>query len=146
MLKMFPVVLVKMPQVYILGNKLFFGRERAAGSRPDFYVLDISNPATPQYLGSRNLGMSTGGGPANPRVVGIAVRGNLAFVGMDDPNFGFKLIDLTYPSLPYHSTCTSLNISENSTGMDMENDHLFITSASNDEIRIIEDQDSICST
>lgn len=130
--------------LFLLGNKLFFGRERAAGTRPDFYVLDISNPATPQYVGSRNLGMSPGGGPTTPRVVGIAVRGTLAFIGMDDPNFGFKLVDLVYPSLPYHTTCTSLNISENSTGLDMENDHLFITSASNDEIRVIEDQTSVC--
>lgn len=130
--------------LYLLGNKLYFGRERAPSSRPDFYIIDVTNPATPLLVSSKNLGMNPGSGPANPRVTGIIVRGNLAFVGLDDPNFGLKIINISSPSLPYHYTCTSLNFSENSTGMDMEGNRIFVTSDSNDEIRVIEDQESTC--
>ncbi|MEK7569736.1 MAG: hypothetical protein AAB500_02515 [Patescibacteria group bacterium] len=128
--------------LYLLGNRLYLGRIRAPSSRPDFYVLDITaNPANPPVLGSRNLGMN----PSGPRVTGIIAKGNLVFVGMDDPNFGLKILDLVFPSLPYHTTCTSLNFSENSTAMDFDQDFVFSANRSNDEIRVIQDQPSTCS-
>lgn len=131
--------------LYILGNKAYLGLWRGSGTGNasnlhDFYVLDITNPSSITLSGSKDLGISNNAG-----VVGIRVKGRLAFIVLDQPTFGFKIINIFEPSLPDHTVCTTMNFSENASGMDMENDFVFTANKSNAEIRVIQDQESSCS-
>lgn len=127
--------------LYILGNKLYLGRDRTPSSRRDFYIFNITNPSNITELGSKNLGLNPG-----TSVVGLIVRGSLAFVGLDNPTFGLKILNISNPlNIVDHSVCTTLNFSENTTALDMEGDYLFSANDSNDEIRVIRDQTSSCS-
>src|SRR3989338_4876845 len=126
--------------LYLLGNKLYLGRDRTPAARKDFYVLNISDPTSPTELGSKNLGLNPGA-----TVEGIVVRGSLAFVGVDNPISGIQILTISDPSnIVNHPICTSLNFSENSTAIDMEGDTVFSANNSNDEIRVIRDQASTC--
>ena len=126
--------------LYLLGNKLYLGRDRTPAARKDFYVLNISDPTSPTELGSKNLGLNPGA-----TVEGIVVKGSLAFVGVDNPISGIQILNISYPSnIVNHPVCTPLNFSENSTAIDMEGDTVFSANSSNDEIRVIRDQASAC--
>jgi len=126
--------------LFLLGNKLYLGRDRTPAARKDFYILDISNPASPTELGSKNLGLNP-----NTVVVGVVVKGNLAFLALDNPTSGLQILNISNPSnIVKHTVCTTLNFSENSTALDMEGDVIFSANKSNNEIRVIKDQTSTC--
>jgi len=126
--------------LYLLGNKLYLGRDRTPAARRDFYILNISDPANPIELGSKNLGLNPG-----TVVMGIVVKNNLAFIGLDNPTSGLQILNISNPSnIVNHPTCTSLNFAENTVSIDMENDSVFTANASNNEIRVIQDQASVC--
>jgi len=126
--------------IYLIGNKLYLGRDRTPSSRKDFYILDISNPANPTEIGSKNLGLNTG-----TTVTGLGIVGGLAFVGLDDPTSGIQILNISNPFLIVtHPVCTSLNFSLNTLAMDVENNSVFIVNGSNNEIRVIRDQISSC--
>ncbi len=127
--------------LYLLGNKLYLGRDRTPAARKDFYILDISNPSNPTELGSKNLGLNPGS-----VVVGVVVKNNLAFLGLDNPTSGLQILNISDPAnIVNHSVCTTLNFSENSTAIDMDEGSIFSASKSNTEIRVIRDQASVCS-
>jgi hypothetical protein len=126
--------------LYLLGNKLYLGRDRTPSIRKDFYVLDISNSSNPTELGSKNLGLNPG-----TTVIGIVVKSTLAFIGLDNPTSGLQILDISNPAaMVNHSTCTTLNFSENSSAIDMDGDSIFSANNSNAEIRVIRDQSSSC--
>jgi hypothetical protein len=127
--------------LFLSGSTLYFGRERVNNSSErDFYMLDISNPAAPIERGSKNLALNP-----NAVVKGIVIKGHLAFVAIDDPNTGFLILNISNPSaVANHTTCTSINFSENTTALDMDGDYVFSANNSNDEIRVIADQGSSC--
>src|SRR3989344_824140 len=66
--------------LFLLGNRLYFGREQTSGSKRDFYMLDVTDPGAPVELGSKKLSLNPGA-----LVKGIVVRGSLAFVALDNP-------------------------------------------------------------
>ena len=72
-------------------------------------------------------------------------RGGKVTVWVDDSTTAFKILNVSNPlNIFDHTVCTSLNFSENTTAMDMENDSIFIANRSNAEIRLIQDQPSQC--
>ncbi|MBI5139717.1 hypothetical protein HZA26_03870 [Candidatus Nomurabacteria bacterium] len=127
--------------LYLTGNKLYFGRKRAPASRPDFYIIDVMSPTNPSLIASKNLGMPSGG---VSKVSGIEVKNNLAFVGLDSATVGLKIIDVSTPALPYHSTCMTLNLLENLTALDMSRDYIFSSHSINNEVRVTYEQTSTC--
>ena len=126
--------------LYLLGDKLYLGRDSTPSTREDFYVFDVSNPSSLVELGSKNLNLNP-----NALVVGIVVKGSLAFIGLDNPTSGLQILNVSDPSaIVNHTTCSTLNFSENSTAIDMEGDFIFSANRSNDEIRVIRDQSAVC--
>lgn len=126
--------------LYLLGDKLYVGRDRTPVGRQDFYILDISNPSSPSELGSKNLGLNSGA-----VVKGVVVKGKLAFLGLDNPTSGIQILNISNPaSITNHPACTTLNFSENSSAIDMDGDFIFTANISNDEIRVIRDQVTTC--
>ena len=129
-------------RLFLLGDTLYLAREGVnLASEREFYMIDVSNPASPTELGSKNLNLNN-----NTEIAGVAVRGRLAFVAIDDPNTGLQILNISDPSsIVNHTTCTSLNFSENTTGIDMSGNFIFTANDSNDEIRVIQDQPTMCS-
>lgn len=129
----------------ILGNKLYLGRSAVNKNIPDqrdFYILDISDPTDLIVLGSKNLKLNSA---TSSKIIGIKVRGKLAFLGLDDSTVGFRILEISDPSnITDHHVCVSYNFSENTTAIDMEGDYLFTSNMSNDEIRVIKDQETSC--
>ncbi len=109
--------------IYLLGNKLFLGRVRAPPARPDFYILNISDPTIPTEPGSINLGLSRAPtGTLFYSVTGIRVAGNLAFLGTSDPNDGFQVRDISKTTIDRVNT---FKIQQNITGIDYEADFIY---------------------
>ena len=131
-------------RVYLIGNKVYLGRIQNSPplSAHDFFILNRSDvldggSTSDGLINSIDLGIQN-----NALVTGIIVRGNLAFIGLDDSNFGLKILDITTMLPP--SACTGFNFPENSTGIDMSDNFIFTSNTSNDEIRVIYDQPSSC--
>lgn len=124
----------------LLGNRLYLGRDRTPAGRYDFYIINVANPAAPTALGQRNLGLNPGA-----KVKGIAVRGRLAFLGLDNPTTGLAILNITNPALiTSQVVCTTLNFAENTMAIDMNGDYVFTANASNNEIRVLRDQPTSC--
>ena len=129
--------------MYVLGDRVYLGLSRGqfdTASPHDFYVLNAADLANITLLDSADLGIN-----GNTTNEGIIVRGGLAFIALDDPNTGLQIWDISNPvDIELHSTCTAINFSENTTGIDMDGDYLFTSNGSNAEIRVIYDQPSTC--
>jgi Tfp pilus assembly protein PilV len=111
--------------IFIIGNRAYIGRERATGSNKDFYVVDISNPATPSILGSTNLGLNSSGSS----VVGIQVVSNLALVANTDPNKPLVILDISNPALitRWDFVACGINLSTYPTGIDFDNNLIYLS-------------------
>lgn len=105
--------------VYLLGNKLYLGLERATGGRPDFYVLNASSIVP---FASRNLALNSGAA-----TVGIRVAGGLAFLGTSDPNKNLMILDITKTTL---DVIGSFNFSQTTTGIDLSDNTVYLSSFS----------------
>ncbi len=116
--------------LYLLGNKLFLGRERAPLSRPDFYILDISNPEIPTVLSSINLGLKS-----NTAIVEIKVIGKFIFLALSDPSVGFRVLDIS--NLPTINTISTFNSYQQNTGIDYESDFIYTIGRTMPYFRII---------
>ena len=83
--------------LYLLGSKLYLGRDGNYND-PDihnFFILDISNPASITSLGSkyirRNPNISLG-------ILTLVVSGKFAFMGTDDSNAEFQVFVVDNPA------------------------------------------------
>jgi len=129
--------------VYVLGDKVYLGRiQNTPSSADDFFVLNKSNTEdgasiSDGLVNSKDLGIQN-----NALVTGIVVKGRLVFIGLDDSNYGLMILDLSTMLPP--SACAGFNFPENSTSMDMNDDFIFTSNRSNDEIRVIYDQPTVC--
>jgi len=129
--------------VYILGNKVYLGRKQnTPSSSDDFFILNKNDvldgvSTSDGLINSLDLGIQNGA-----LVTGIIVRGQLAFIGLDDPAFGLKILNISTMLPP--SACAGFNFPENSTGMDMSGNFIFTSNKSQDEIRVIYDQPTAC--
>lgn len=121
--------------LYLLGNKLYLGMERASGGRPEFYILDITNPLTVPLpkLGQKNLGLHSG-----KFVAGIKVSGRYAFLGLSDSSPGFAVLDISNPALvEANPPISEFNYSNDNTDVDFEEGFVFTSNSQNDSLRII---------
>jgi len=115
--------------VYIVGNKLYFGRQ-STPSGPDFYVFNISNPTVGlAQLGSQDIG--TG-------VIGIRVVGSLGFFVTPKVSKEFQVWNIS------NSASVSLIKEYNfgnvvSQGIDYEPDFVYATGQSTPNFQILYD-------
>jgi hypothetical protein len=92
------------------------------GSDPEFYILDVSNPASPTLLGSLNLGATASA---------VTVSGDYAYVASASNNQELQIINISNPSSP--SLAGSYNASGNSDGTDLffSNNIIYLVTANN---------------
>ncbi|MBT9168080.1 MAG: hypothetical protein DDT19_01425 [Syntrophomonadaceae bacterium] len=110
--------------LYLLGNKIYLSLQRAASSRPDFFILDVSNVSSIIVSASRNLNLSS-----NAQVNGIRVAGGLAFLGISDPNDGLQIRDISKSTIDRINT-GSFKIQQNISGIDMNNNTVYLSAGS----------------
>ncbi|OGG71481.1 hypothetical protein A3A35_03095 [Candidatus Kaiserbacteria bacterium RIFCSPLOWO2_01_FULL_51_21] len=129
--------------IYVLGDRVYLGLSRGqfdAAPPHDFYVLNIADQANVTLFDSANLGIS-----GNTDNEGIVVRGNIAFIALDNPTNGLQVWNVLDPfDIKLQSTCSALNFAENTTGIDMDSNFVFLSNGSNAEIRVIYDQSTTC--
>jgi hypothetical protein len=135
--------------VYVTGDRVYLGRTQNQNplSAHDFFILNrddvLDDTATNDgLLGSHDLGI------ANDAVVnGIRVSSNLAFLALDDSNVSLAVYNISDPADIFPpASCSEYNFSENNSGIDNDNDYsyLFISNSSQNDIRVIYDQDAVC--
>lgn len=114
--------------LYLVSNKLYFGRTDPCGhnSHHKFSILDIATTSSIQSLGSTNIGAD---------VNGIAVRDNLAFLGTSDSNKEFQIWNVSNPGSI--GLWSSFNFPQVATGVDYEDNFVYVSVRSNDALRII---------
>ncbi len=133
--------------VKVIGNRAYLGRvQGGSGSctAGSFLVLDTGNPEVPTLFpgaGPINLGLNPG-----RQVVGLEVKGELAFIATSDNNPAHGPCGDGGPFLVYNiadptnvalvSTC-AFNFSEVSTGLDFLENTAYQTNSANDALRII---------
>ncbi|MEK7546798.1 MAG: hypothetical protein AAB536_01310 [Patescibacteria group bacterium] len=110
--------------VFVSGTTAYLGR---TGGSSDFVIINVSNPASPQQLGVANLG---GAG-----VNGIYTKDYLAFIVTTDSNKEFQIWNISTSSAP--TLWSSYNFPQVGTGVDYENNFIYISVRSNDAVRII---------
>ncbi len=115
----------------IFGNKLYMGR-LVGGDHDDhheLHILDISSSTTPQNLGSKDIAAS---------VNGLVIRDGLAFLGTSDSNKEFQVWDVSNPQdIEFWS---SFNFPQVATGVDYEDNLVYVSVRSNDALRIVTSQ------
>jgi len=117
--------------LFLVGTKLYLAR-LLGGNHDDhheLHVLDVSNPASPQNLGSKNFTSS---------INDIAVRDNIAFLATDDSNEEFQALDVSNPASI--TKISSFNFPNIATGIDYEDNLIYVAVRSNDALRIITSQ------
>ncbi|MBI5732535.1 response regulator [Candidatus Jorgensenbacteria bacterium] len=105
--------------VFMVSPKLYLGTEA-------LYVLDVSNPAAIQNLGSKDIDAS---------INDSYVKDYLAFLGTDDSNKEFQVLNITDPA--NIQAWSSFNFPQVVTGIDYEDNLVYSGVRSNDALRII---------
>ncbi len=124
--------------LYLLGDYAYVGRSRTTGSHHDFLVIDISDPTAPQLTDSLLLRLDGG-----TVVKDIVVKGSMAFVVTDDTNSAngggpFITIDVHDPSdISLITPCTPVSWPSNPTGIDMADDHIFISNKNDHALQVV---------
>jgi hypothetical protein len=108
--------------VYVLGNKLYLGLERATGGRPDLYVLDVAQPGAITTFASTNLNLNS-----SAKVVGIRVAGNLGYIATSDPNSNLTVRDVSGTTL---GEIGHFNFAQTTTGLDVADNTVYLSSLS----------------
>jgi uncharacterized secreted protein with C-terminal beta-propeller domain len=114
--------------VHIAGSKLYLGRLVGGkhSSHHEFHILDVADPLNPSNLGSVDLGASLND---------ISVRNNLAFLATSLSNNEFQVWDVTDPAAP--TLFSAFNFPQIATGIDFEDNLVYVSVRSNDALRII---------
>jgi Tfp pilus assembly protein PilV len=108
--------------VYVIGNTAYLGLERTPSSRPDFFKLNISKPNSISISASANLSLNP-----SSAVTGIRIVGNLAFIGVSDPNTGFEVRDINNLGTVYGGP---FNFQQNTSDIDYENNIIYLSALS----------------
>lgn len=116
--------------LYLVGNKLYLGRDQTPASRKDFYILDVGNLPTITELGSKYLNQGS-----NTYVADITVNGRYAFLALTDQTSGFQVLDIA--STTNIGFVGKFNYSENASGIDFSDGFVFTSNKKNDALRII---------
>ncbi|MDP3975174.1 MAG: hypothetical protein Q8P88_02740 [Candidatus Jorgensenbacteria bacterium] len=110
--------------VFVSGTTVYFGD---GGSPEAFSILDASALPVITFLGSANVGSAA--------VNDIYVRAPLAFIGTSNPNSEFQVWNIASSSAPV--LWSSYNFPQVATGVDYENNLVYVSVRSNDALRII---------
>ncbi len=119
---------------YLIGDKLYLGREGGTATEPDLLVIDVSNPtSTLSLLGSTST---------MTNINAISVAGKLAFLATSASNEEFQVLDISDPeNIEKVSKCdsknTACNYSQDATGIDYEDNMVYTSNKSQDAVRII---------
>ncbi len=126
--------------INLSGDVAYFGRDRATGvTNKDFYVLSIANPNSLTELSSRKLGI------ANTKwVVGTSIQGHLAFVATNDSTTPLFIYNVANPSAITPISSCSFNFSQETRDITYHDDFVYTVNRSNDLLRILYDQPSVC--
>lgn len=107
--------------VYVKSNSLVY-----LGGRTVFYIVNASNPANITTLGSATIGY---------RTRDIAQSGSYAFLGTEDANREFQIWNISSSTNP--TLWSYYNFPQVATGVDYEDNLVYISVRSNDALRII---------
>jgi hypothetical protein len=117
--------------VFVVGSKLYLGRT-LGGNHSDhheFHILDVSSSTSPVNLGSKDLAADLND---------LRIRNDLAFLATADANKEFQVWDISNPS--NISLWSSFNFPQVATGIDYEDNLVYVAVRSNDALRIITSQ------
>jgi Tfp pilus assembly protein PilV len=101
--------------VYVLGNTAYFGLDKSKTN--DFYALNVATPSSIVVKSQVNLGLTK----STAYVSGIVSLSGYTFIGANDSNHGL------FVQLP-SGTVVSYNNSNSVTGIDMENNTIYLAS------------------
>jgi hypothetical protein len=110
--------------LYLYGSTLYLGR--ASAGDPELYILNAASPGAIATLGSKSVGAD---------VTGIRIRQNLLFMGTADSNKEFQIWDISNPA--NMTLWGSFNFPQVATGIDYEDNLVYVSVRSNDAVRII---------
>ena len=110
--------------IYWVNNKIYLGREQSGNH--ELHIVNVSDPASLQNLGSIDIT-----GDLND----LVIRDNLAFLATGDSNNEFQIFDVSDPA--NIEFWTSFNFSQVATGIDYEDNIVYVSVRSNDALRII---------
>jgi hypothetical protein len=96
------------------------------GEKTKFYIVNASNASSMTILGSASIGNKTRD---------IVSAGSLAFLATENPNAEFQVYDISNPTNP--SLWSSFNFPQMATGIDYEDNIVYVSVRSNDALRII---------
>ncbi|MFA6397612.1 MAG: hypothetical protein WDK96_02060 [Candidatus Paceibacterota bacterium] len=111
--------------------KLYLGRT-VGGNHVDhheLYTLDISTPTNPLTIESKNF---------NSSINDLFIKDYLMFLATDDPNNEFQVWNITDPINP--TLWSSFNFPQVASGIDYEDNVIYVSVRSNDSLRIITSQ------
>lgn len=109
-------------------NKLYLGRT-LGGNHSDhheLHILDVSNSASPANLGSKDLATDLND---------LRIKDYLAFLGTSDSNKEFQVWNISDPANIF--LWSAFNFPQVATGVDYEDNIVYISVRSNDALRII---------
>jgi len=114
--------------IYVVGTKAYVGRLRGGNhtNHHEIHILDVTNPAAVQNLGSLDTAYD---------INDLLVAADLLFTATADPNRELRIFNIANSAniTPY----ASLNFSQMATGLDLENNILYIAVRSNDALKIV---------
>ncbi|MFH1346920.1 MAG: hypothetical protein ABIH10_01575 [Spirochaetota bacterium] len=96
------------------------------GEKTKFYIVNASNASDMTILGSASIGN---------RTRDIVSAGSLAFLATENPNAEFQVYDISNSTNP--SLWGSFNFPQMTTGIDYEDNIVYVSVRSNDALRII---------
>lgn len=114
--------------LHLVGNKIYLGRllGKSHVTHHELHVVDVKNSSTPQNLGSKDIASD---------VNDLKVRDSLAFLGTADANKEFQVWNISDPAnITFWS---SFNFPQLITGIDYEDNLVYVAVRSNDALRII---------
>jgi len=112
----------------VVGGKLYLGRLVGGNhvNHHEFHIIDVTNPASPQNLGSKDLAADLNS---------LKIRDNLAFLATGDSNREFQVWDISNPA--NINLWSYFNFPQVATGIDYEDNLVYVAVRSNDALRII---------
>ena len=138
---------------YLIGNKLYLGLESTPSGRPDFFVLDVSDPTSPHELGDWRVCsnatppkcLKLSAGTSHPYISGISVRSNTAFLSTTDSLQPFWVVNISDPTgIAPVSNCVPYNYSADTQGLVFSDNYIYVVDASNAGLRVIYGQPLAC--
>ena len=121
-------------ELAVLGNRAYLGLNRATGGASEFLVINITAPTIPVLIAGVNLGLKN-----NTKVTGVDVHDNYAFIGTNDSNKEFRVLDVTNPSSPSVMPCSPYNYSAAVSALQYFAGYVFLTNQVNASLRVIYD-------